>query len=145
MCAQYSYNHPAVSERLLSSPRRQHAVRPPTLLTTSLGNAHTAGSIAQTPLSTTSLSSPFAYPQLAYPASPGGAMRGTSPMQFRSTVSYPTAYNPQQWGPVSSNTSPNSSTAITGHTHLPQSSRITALARRPVGPDGMIQPSSSYS
>lgn len=141
MSLPYSYNHPPATERVPTSPRRrQHPVQPPSLLTTSLGNARNAGlaiggiAQSQTPVSTTSLSTPFsAYPQSPYPQSPGGAMRGTSPMNFRSPTSFPTAYNPQQWGPVS-NTSPNSTTSGHGHQHV--HSRVAALAPRLVGPDG---------
>ena len=117
--------------------RRQHAIQPPSLLTTCLENTRNAGLtgiglIQQPPSSTTtSLSSPFsAHPQSAYPASPGGAMlTGASPMNFRPPTALPAAYNPQQWGPMS-NTSPQSAP------HLPQNSRVVALAPRPVGPDG---------
>ena len=128
-----SSNNPPVI--LPSSPparRRQHAIQPPNLLTTSLGNARYAnqaiGSIQQTPVASTALSTPFsAHPQSAYPSSPADAMRGSS---FRHTPVHPTAYNPQQWGPVSS-TSPQPPV------QFPQTHRTQhAYAPRQVGPDG---------
>lgn len=134
MSASQSYNVSPAPAGIASSPRRrQHAAQPPNLLTTSLGNARNAGlgigGIAQTPVSTTTLSSPFS----GYPQSPGGAMRGTSPMAFRSQAGFSGAYNPQQWGPVATG-SPSSSSA--GDHRQAQSSRPLALAPRPVGPDG---------
>ena len=113
--------------------RRQHPGQPPSLRTTSLGYARNAGVAAPpaTPLSTTSLSSPFsANPQSAYPASPGGAMRGVSPMNFRTLNA---AYNPQQWGPV--NNASHSSLAAE-HRQNTHSTRAPLLAPRLVGPDG---------
>jgi hypothetical protein len=132
---------PAEAEIAIIPPRRrQHAVQPPNLLTTSLGQARNnglgIGGLSQTPISSTTLSTPFStYPQSAYsavPPSPGGAMRGTSPMAFRSQSGFSAAYNPQQWGPVS-HTSPASGGE---HGHDGRSSRVVALAPRPVGPDG---------
>lgn len=118
--------------------RRQHAVQPPNLLTTTLGNAHVSnhgvGAIP-TPISTTSLSSPFSIHQASpYPASPAGAMRGTSPMAFSAATTYNTAYNPQQWGALGSNGSPRSRSTIAS---TRQSSQGSRLAPRPVGPDGL--------
>lgn len=117
------------------SRRRQQALRPPNLLTTSLGNARNAGlgigGNGHTPISTTSLSSPFS----GFPQSPGGAMRGTSPMALRSQASFSGTYNPQQWGPLSN--SSTTSPATGDHRHS-QASRAVALAPRPVGPDGKL-------
>jgi len=62
-------------------------------------------------------------------------MRGASPMALRSQAGFSAAYNPQQWGPVS-HTSPNSMSTGGEYRHAPQSSRVQALAPRPVGPDG---------
>ena len=122
-----------------SPRRRQHAVQPPSLLTTTLGNAHVSNhgvGAVPTPISTTSLSSPFSIHQASpYPASPGGAMRGTSPMSFSATTNYNTAYNPQQWG-AATNGSPSSRPTIAG---TRQSSQGSRLAPRPVGPDGMLE------
>lgn len=135
---------PAQAGIAITTPRRrQHAAQPPNLLTSSLGQARNnglgIGGIPQTPISTTSLSTPFsAYPLSPYsavPPSPGGAMRGSSPMAFRSQAGFSAAYNPQQWGPVS-HTSPNSASTGGEHSHQGRSSRVTALAPRPVGPDG---------
>ena len=132
MAAPYnSYNaSPDPARIAASSRRRQHALQPPSLLTTSLENArNSGGTFVQTPLSTTTLSSPFS----GLPQSPGGAMRGVSPMALRSQNSFTGVYNPQQWEPLT-NSSPNSSLA--GDQRQVQSSRVVALAPRPVGPDG---------
>ncbi len=136
------YNHNVASRPAgipVSPRRRQHAVQPPNLLTTSLGNARNAGlgigGVSQTPISATSLSSPFsasAYPQSPNPASPGSAMRGTSPLTFRSHTGLSATYNPQQWGPLSNDTPVSTTRSTTSH-----SSRAPALAPRPVGPEGM--------
>lgn len=131
---------PSATERHPPSRGTRHHPQPPRLLTTTFGNARHAtlgaGRVNQTPTSTTSLSSPFsAQPQSAYPSTPTGAMRGTSPMTLRSAAGFATAYNPQQWGPLN-NTSPNSGSISANRASLPPSSRVTALAPRPVGPDG---------
>lgn len=136
----YNYNVASRPAAIPVSPRRrQHAVQPPNLLTTSLGNARNAGlgigGVSQTPISTTSLSSPFsasAYPQSPNPASPGSAMRGTSPLTFRSHTGSGATYNPQQWGPLSNDASVSNTRLTTSN-----SSRAPALAPRLVGPDGM--------
>ena len=134
MSNQYSYGQSLPLDRLPLSPRRRHPVGPPpSLLTTSLGNArissHGRGASVQTPASTTSLSSPF-----SYPSSPGGAMRGTSPMAARNSAGFNAAYNPQDWEPLSiglpNNTRPTAASSR-------QPSRTSRLAPRPVGPDGM--------
>lgn len=132
--------HGQSSAQAGSSPRRPHAIQPPTLLTATLENAHSAGlGIAgHTPVSTNSLSSPFsAYQHSPYPLSPVGAMRGTSPMAHRATTSFNAAYNPQQWGPVSGGPTPSpSSSSRTMAIRQPQITRVAVLAARPVGPDG---------
>lgn len=118
------------------SRRRQHAIQPPNLLTTTVGNAHNLG---QTPISATSLSSPFSsHHPSPYAGSATGTMRGSSPMVRPTSSAFNTAYNPQQWGPVSSgsNSIPNSASRSAGIRQPIQSSRVTALAARPVGPDG---------
>ena len=140
MTTPYNYNVASRPPAIPLSPRRrQHAVQPPNLLTTSLGNARNAGlgvgGVSQTPISTTSLSSPFsasAYPQSPNPASPGSAMRGTSPLTFRSNTGSSAAYNPQQWGPLNNDASVSNTRLTNSH-----SSRAPALAPRLVGPDGM--------
>jgi len=134
---------PTPATGIATSPRRrQQAIQPPNPLTTSLGNARNAGlgigGFAQTPVSSTTLSSPFSgHPQSPYAQSPGGAMRGASPMALRSHGSFGGIYNPQQWGPVG-NGSPISSSA--GEHRQAQPSRVVALAPRPVGPDGKANP-----
>ena len=140
MTTPYNYNVASRPAAIPASPRRrQHAVQPPNLLTTSLGNARNAGlgigGVSQTPISTTSLSSPFsasAYPQSPNPASPGSAMRGTSPLTLRSHLGMSANYNPQQWGPLSNDTPVSTTRSNTSH-----SSSAPALAPRLVGPDGM--------
>ena len=131
---------------VLPAPRRRpHALQPPSLLTTTLGNAHASShgvGASHTPISTTSLSSPFSLHQASsYPGSPGGAMRGTSPMAVSATTSYNAAYNPQQWGPVSSNGSPSSRNTIAS---TRQASHGSTLAPRLVGPDGMSDNTSQW-
>lgn len=121
-------------------PRRQIHNPPPNLLISSLGNARTAGlgvgGAVQTPFSSTTLSSPFsAPPQTLYPQSPGGVMRGASPMASRSASGFSGRYNPQQWGAVN-NVSPNSMSITGEHRQTSQSSRTAHLAPRSVGPDG---------
>lgn len=132
---------PTQASGIATSPRpRQQAIQPPNLLTTSLGNARNAGlgigGITQTPASATTLSSPFAgHPQSPYVQSSGGASRGASPMALRSNSSFSGTYNPQQWGPVN-----NVSQMSSAREHRrAQSSRVVALAPRPVGPDGMMK------
>ncbi len=134
---------PMPASGIATSPlHRQRAVQPPNLLVTSLGNARHAGlgiaGTAQTPLSPTSLSSPFSgNPLSPYLQSPGGAAGGASPMALRSHGSFSGTYNPQQWGPVGNGSALPLST---GEHRQAQSSRVAALAPRPVGPDGMVNP-----
>ena len=143
MSSHYPYDHPLEDASSLHPPRRrQRGVQPPSLLTTSLNNAqhlgHGMGVSVQTPVSSTTLSSPFSVHQATpYPASPGGVMRGTSPMALRSAVSLSGQYNPQQWGPISHEGSPMQVTGSTFTlTHSRQASRVTSLAGQPRGPDG---------
>ncbi|KAI9852151.1 MAG: hypothetical protein M1830_006817, partial [Pleopsidium flavum] len=105
MSTQYAYAPPprgAISITTDSAPRtRRHAVQPP-MLTTTLSGPHNdgvgLGLTAQTPISTTSLSSPFSqYNPSIYTASPGGASRTTSPMASRNSAIFNVPYNPQQW------------------------------------------------
>jgi hypothetical protein len=106
-------SHPAVNlspsqagDAFQHARRRENAVRPPTLVT-SLNIPRHQGpgpglstSYTSTPISTTALSSPFSRSQPHLP-SPGGAIRGSSPMaQGRSNYNVP--YNPQEWGPMAS-------------------------------------------
>ncbi|KAL4882030.1 hypothetical protein BJY04DRAFT_217724 [Aspergillus karnatakaensis] len=84
-----------------SPGRREHATQPPPL-TTAFNNHQFQGlgvglgqGYVSTPLSTTSLSSPFTHSPAVN--SPAGAL-GSSPMASRQ---YNAPYNPQDWGPVS--------------------------------------------
>ena len=127
-----------------SPRRRQRAPQPPSLLTTSLGNAQNAGLglglYDRTPVSTTSLSSPFSIhqPTSMYPASPGGALRGSSPMALRSTESFNAPYNPQQWRPSSTASSiPASGTTFSTTQHR-QQFRLAPSTVQPRGPDGEL-------
>ncbi|PLB55049.1 hypothetical protein P170DRAFT_374521 [Aspergillus steynii IBT 23096] len=86
-----------------SPSRRDHAVQPPPLTTAlsgqqfqGLGVALGAG-YASTPLSTTSLSSPFTQSQSPAVTTPGGFPATSSAMASRQ---YTVPYNPQDWGPV---------------------------------------------
>lgn len=139
----YPYGSTTEDGASLHSPRRrQRAIQPPSLLTTSLNNAQSfglgLGAYTQTPISSTTLSTPFsAHPSSAYPASPGGAARGTSPMALRSAVGTGGPYNPQQWGRISSESSPVPATgSISVATQRFQSTTVTTLATQPTGPDG---------
>lgn len=60
-------------------------------------------------------------------------------MQHRAPTAFNTAYNPQQWGLVSSGStsSPISSSRTTG-LRQSQPTRVAVLAARPVGPDGIL-------
>ncbi|PYI06463.1 hypothetical protein BO78DRAFT_397191 [Aspergillus sclerotiicarbonarius CBS 121057] len=110
-----------------SPSRREHAVQPPPLTTTlsghqfqGLGLALGAG-YTGTPLSSTSLSSPFTQGSPAV-ASPGGAAIGSSPMASRQ---YNVPYNPQDWGPVG-NGSLNA-----GQSTYPQTNNMLRIASQP--------------
>jgi hypothetical protein len=89
-----------------TSPRRREHVPQPPVLTTSLSGLQFQGSglISAGATPSTSLSSPFSQvnpsPYTPYAPSPGGALRGTSPMASRASSAYTTTYNPQEWGPV---------------------------------------------
>lgn len=126
-----------------SSPaaRLQHAGEPPTLLTTTFGavqnHSTRTASGSETPLSATTLSTPFS-PYLQSPAYPRSLNpRDSSPMATRTQASFNAPYNPQQWGPLSSSTS-SPLDAATRSRHPSRSSRFPAFAPRLVGPDGMI-------
>ena len=117
--------------------RRQRAVQPPSLTTTiGLG----LGVPGQTPISTTSLSSPFSanFPSSPYPVSPGGALRGTSPMSHRGPTAFSTPYNPQQWGPISAASSNPASSTASSTRQGSQATRVVPLAAVATGPDGAI-------
>lgn len=141
MSGRQHYGLASTQEGPSASPRRrQHAVQPPSLLTSTLGNAHISshgvGPNSQTPISTTSLSSPFSVHQASpYPSSPASTLRGSSPMALRSSSSFAAAYNPQQWGAMNSNGPSNSRSATA--TTTAQSGHGSRLAHGPVGPDGV--------
>ena len=142
MTAQYSpYAGADLGGGLVSPRRRGHPGQPPSLLTTSLNNnaQHLGlghGLHAQTPLSTTSLSSPFSGSQSHYTASPGGASRGNSPMAVRSATGFSGTYNPQQWGRPGYENTQSVPTAVAFQSHQ-SSIRTTTFAPRLQGPDGM--------
>ncbi|KAJ5730053.1 uncharacterized protein N7483_004561 [Penicillium malachiteum] len=73
---------------------REHALQPP-LLTTALSGIHFQS--GTTPLSSTSLSSPFIHGQSPAVASPA---IGRSPPSSRQPSNYNVPYNPQDWGPL---------------------------------------------
>ncbi|PYH45297.1 uncharacterized protein BP01DRAFT_356782 [Aspergillus saccharolyticus JOP 1030-1] len=112
----------------VSPRRREHAVQPPPLTTAfsssqfqGLGLGLGAG-YSPTPLSTTSLSSPFTHGQSPVVASPGGVAIGSSPMSSRQ---YNVPYNPQDWGPVGH-------TAInTGQQTYPQTNNMLRIVPQP--------------
>ncbi|KAL8796276.1 MAG: hypothetical protein Q9195_001391 [Heterodermia aff. obscurata] len=85
MSGRQHYGLASTQEGLSAAPRRrQHAVQPPSLLTTTLGNAHISshgiGPNPQTPISTTSLSSPFSVHQASpYPSSPAKPVASPPP------------------------------------------------------------------
>lgn len=76
-----------------SPGRRDQAVQPPLLTTALSGLQFHHGT---TPLSSTSLSSPFIHTQSPCVPSPANA-RSTS--SSRQTANYGVPYNPQDWGP----------------------------------------------
>lgn len=88
------------------SPRRRDHVPQPPSLTTALTALQLQGGglLGGTSTPTTSLSSPFSQvnpsPYTSYTSSPGGALRGTSPMASRHSGGYTGAYNPQEWIPI---------------------------------------------
>ena len=142
MSSQYPFTTPphAVGAPMLSPLRRQNAAQPPALRTTSLNNAQGLGlgyglNAGQTPVSTTSLSSPFAVHSASpYPASSAVA---ASPMALRSPATFSAPYNPQQWGRIGSDGSPSLGSASTlSPLHARQSSRAVNYAPRLRGPDG---------
>lgn len=118
-----------------SRPRHGHQpTQPPSLLTAARGNthifSHSLAAEPRTPLSTTSLSSPF-----SYPASPGGALTGTSPMASRNASPFNTTYNPQQWEPLS--VGPLNNVRLLGGNRR-QGAQVPRPAPHHVGPDGTV-------
>ncbi|CAG8306055.1 unnamed protein product [Penicillium salamii] len=85
-----------------SPSRREHAVQPP-LLTTALSGSQYQGlgaglGLTPTPLSSTSLSSPFTHGQSpCVPTPTNGRSVSSSSMASRNAYNVP--YNPQDWGP----------------------------------------------
>ncbi|KAI4263506.1 MAG: hypothetical protein L6R42_001355 [Xanthoria sp. 1 TBL-2021] len=123
-----------------SQPSRRHVGQFPTLLTTTFAGPHPQNlaipSGLQTPLSTTSLSTPFsAYPSSAYSLSSSAEAGASSPMATRSRPTFNAPYNPQQWGPLRSSTSSPLEEA-TRTRHPSQSNRLARFAPRLLGPDG---------
>ena len=142
MAAQSQYHNVPQSHGglpALSPLRRQHVAQPPTLLTTSLSNAHSLGHglgmNGGTPLSTTSLSSPFSVQSTAYQASPASAAPNS--MLTSSPATYAANYNPQQWGRIGSGAVADFGAGTTrSPLHARQQSRNVQYAPRPRGPDG---------
>ena len=99
-----------------SPNRREHAVQPP-LLTTALSGAHFQH--GTTPLSSTSLSSPFIHGQSPAVASPANRSASSS---SRHANAYNVPYNPQHWGPVGGGGSG------TVHTQYAQQSNVMRVA-----------------
>ncbi|KAK2762066.1 hypothetical protein FQN54_001073 [Arachnomyces sp. PD_36] len=99
-----------INQQQLSPRRRENVAQPPMLMTSLSGAQYQGLGLAlsspagytATPLSTTTLSSPFSLSQAQsqYHPSPGAAVRGTSPMAGRHSGGYNAPYNPQEWGPV---------------------------------------------
>ncbi|KAJ5089556.1 hypothetical protein N7532_008240 [Penicillium argentinense] len=91
--------YPGWSSNQPSPNRREHAIQPP-LLTTALGGSQFHH--VNTPLSTTSLSSPFTQSHSPYVASPanGRSASSSSSMASRQPAGYSVPYNPQDWGPM---------------------------------------------
>ncbi|KAJ5168321.1 uncharacterized protein N7482_003915 [Penicillium canariense] len=95
--SQYSGWSSTANLRNQPSPnRREHAVQPP-LLTTALNSSHFQH--ASTPLSSTSLSSPFTQGQSPAVSSPANG-RSASSSSSMASRQYSVPYNPQDWGPV---------------------------------------------
>ena len=94
---------PAGTSNQPSPSPREHALQPPPLTTTLNGpqfhglGVALGGNYSSTPLSTTSLSSPFTQGQSPATNTPGGVGVGSSSMTSRQ---YNVPYNPQDWGPV---------------------------------------------
>lgn len=113
-------NHP-------SPGRREHAVQPPPLTTALSGHQFQGLGVGlnpgYTPISSTSLSSPFIQGQSPCVASPGSGAVGPSPMASRP---YNVPYNPRDWGPMSSSSSGGS----TVQSPFPQSSTSSSMRRR---------------
>ena len=135
----HTYDQAPLPSRHPTAPaalRRPHAAQPPNLLITSLDNARQShlgiGPTGQTPISTTSLSSPFSLQtQSAHPQSFGGNMITATPQTFRPQQTFSTAYNPQEWGPVNTPGTPTASGSR-------RQARIQTYAPQPVGPDGKL-------
>ncbi|KAL8778138.1 MAG: hypothetical protein Q9213_007554 [Squamulea squamosa] len=133
-----------------SQPSRRYGDQPPTLLNTSFAVprpynlAFPSGS--QTPLSTTSLSTPFsAFPLSACSLSNSAEVGSSSPMATRSRPNFNAPYNPQHWGPLSSSSSSPLEEA-TRNRHTSQSNRSAPFAPRLLGPDEPIaSPPPPYS
>ncbi|KAL8639533.1 MAG: hypothetical protein Q9228_003448, partial [Teloschistes exilis] len=134
-----------------SSPaaRPQHAGEAPTLLTTTFGavqnHSTRIASGSETPLSATTLSTPFSpfLQSSAYPRSLDP--RDSSPMATRTQTSFNAPYNPQQWGPLSNSTS-SPLDAATRSRHPSRSSRFPNFAPRLMGPDEPVaSPPPPYS
>lgn len=119
-----------------SPSRREHALRPPPLTTTLSGpqfhglGVALGGNYSSTPLSTTSLSSPFTQGQSPATNISGGVGTGSSSMASRQ---YNVPYNPQDWGPV----------GVSGQSTYPQTNsmtRIISQSRQAGSHAGLLSP-----
>ncbi|KAJ5899079.1 hypothetical protein N7495_003823 [Penicillium taxi] len=121
-----------------SPGRREQAIQPP-LLTTALGiSQFHPGS---TPLSSTSLSSPFTHGQSPCVSSPANgwsaSSSSTSSMSSRQTMAYNVPYNPQHWGPMGS--------APAQSPHSQTNTVVRVLPQRTHTEDSLSPPPPPYS
>ncbi|KAL9106763.1 MAG: hypothetical protein Q9227_008262 [Pyrenula ochraceoflavens] len=90
--------------------RRDNVTQPPALTTSLSGVQYQSGRSADysaTPASVVWESNSFTSTSSPYTASPGGALRGTSPMDARLAGSFASSYNPQEWASVGGRSSPH--------------------------------------
>ncbi|KAJ5183685.1 hypothetical protein N7492_001301 [Penicillium capsulatum] len=125
---------PAISNQP-SPNRREHAVQPP-LLTTALSGS--SFHHASTPLSSTSLSSPFIHGQSPCVPSPANARSASSSsMASRHTTAYNIPYNPQDWDPQAGGGN--------AHVQYSQSNNVVRVAPRVHTEDSLSPPPPPYS
>ncbi|KAJ5086583.1 hypothetical protein NUU61_007890 [Penicillium alfredii] len=120
-----------------SPGHREHAIQPP-LLTTAFNGPQfqvlTAGP-ASTPLSSTSLSSPFTHGQSPCVPSSANARSAPSPaMASRHPSAYNVPYNPQDWGPMGGASARGSYQPSNMHRAVPQQSTHTDMSLSPPPP-----------
>lgn len=117
---------------------REHAIQPP-LLTTSLSGIQFQHGHGTTPLSSTSLSSPFIHGQSPPGTSPA---IGRSPLRTRQPTNYNVPYNPQDWGPPAGGAAAQAQYAHSGSQRrvIPQQRAQTGeyLAEAEVEPESSV-------